>query len=197
MTYDELDLGEYYNSLLGQIESRTSIFAYGTSGSGKSVWVLQFANFFAETIGKSIYASHEEALKKSMRDRAINFKLEASKLYIGSDLSFEELLDKIKRNYYRMAIIDSVQFMNFTYEQQKILFASFPKRKIIFVFVSFGTGYKKPKCSTDIMHACDIKLFFDAGKLTIDSRYKSETLQVELFKPQTKKQGDARQLSLL
>lgn len=185
-TYDELDLGDYYNNLLGNIESKTSIFIYGTSGSGKSVFTMQLADHFSGKTRKSLYCSYEEALKKTMRERAKNFNISSTKLYVCEYANFEWLVDKITRNHYRMVIIDSVQFAEFTPAQQKQLSQTFRKRKIVWVFVSFGTGYKKPKCSVDIMHACDIKIFFDAGVATIDSRYKGETVNVRLFNPQRK-----------
>ncbi len=184
--YDELDLGEYYNDLFGNVESKTMFFFYGTSGSGKSVFTISFANYFCNHIkGKALYCSHEEALKKSMRDRANNFKIESSRLYVGQNIDFETLLLKIRRNYYRLAIIDSVQYMQFTYEQLKQLNAEFAKRKLIVILVSFGTSYKKPACNNEIMHACDVKVFFDAGVATIDSRYLDTVKKIRLFSPQT------------
>jgi archaellum biogenesis ATPase FlaH len=184
--YDELDLGEYYNKLFGQVESKTLFFFYGTSGSGKSVFTMSFANFLCDHIKlKGLYCSHEEALKKSMRDRANNFKIESKRLYIGQNIDFNTLLDKIRRNYYRLAIIDSVQYMRFTYEQLKQLNAEFTKRKLIVILASFGTAYKNPSCSNEIMHACDVKVFFDAGVATIDSRYLDTVKKIRLFSPQT------------
>lgn len=184
--YDELDMGEYYNNLFGIIESKTMFFCYGTSGSGKSVFVMKLSNFICNTFNnKGLYCSHEEAFKKSMRDRTNNFKIEAKKLYVGANIDFDTLLDKIQRNYYRLVIIDSVQYMRFTYEQLQQLNAQFTKRKLMVILVSFGTAYKKPTCSNDIMHACDVKIFFDAGVATIDSRYLPTIKKVRLFTPQT------------
>lgn len=184
--YDELDLGKHYNKLFGRVESKTMFFFYGTSGSGKSVFTMQFANHLCEHIKlKGLYCSHEEALKKSMRDRANNFRIESRRLYIGQNIDFDTLVEKIRSNYYRLAIIDSVQYMRFTYEQLKQLNFEFTKRKLIVILVSFGTAYKSPSCSNEIMHACDVKVFFDAGVATIDSRYLDTIKKVRLFSPQT------------
>ena len=184
--YDELDMGDYYNTLLGAIEAKTKIFVYGTSGSGKSVFVIRLADYFANNFGKVLYCSHEEALKKTMRDRANNFDISSKKLYVGEYINFDYMIEKIRRNYYRMLIIDSVQYSQFTYEQLKQLDAEFKKRKLVVILVSFGTALKSPKCNTDIMHACDIKMFFDKGVAIIESRYLSETKKARLFTPQTK-----------
>ena len=181
--YDTLDMGEYYNNLIGKIESNCSIFLYGTSGSGKSVFALLLADYFAQKHGKVLYNSHEEAIKQSIRDRAINFNISANKLYIGDCIDFEDTIAKIRSNYYRMVILDSVTYMQFTYEQLRTINEAFKKRKLIKVYVSFGTGYKKPTCSNDIMHACDVKIFFNQGIAMIDSRYLHETKKIQLFKP--------------
>ena len=184
--YDELDLGEYYNTLFGTVEAKTLFFFYGTSGSGKSVFTIRLANHICDHLKlKGLYCSHEEALKKSMRDRANNFRIESRRLYIGQNIDFETLIEKIRSNYYRMAIIDSVQYMRFTYEQLKQLNFEFTKRKLLIILVSFGQAYKKPDCSAEIMHACDVKVFFDAGVATIDSRYLDTSKRVRLFSPQT------------
>lgn len=58
--YDVIDMGDYYNNLFGEIEAKTSFFFYGTSGSGKSVFVIQLANYFTEHFkAKALYCSHE------------------------------------------------------------------------------------------------------------------------------------------
>lgn len=185
--YDTLDLDAFYNNLLGQIESRCWIFLYGTSGSGKSVFAMQFANHFAKKVGKSLYNSHEEAMKQTIRDRLVNFNIDATRLFVGEQISFEDIIEKIRSNYYRMVIFDSVQYARFTYDQLQKLDAAFKKRKIVFVLVSFGKQYKNPACSVDIMHACDVKIFFDKGVATVDSRYKGETVKARIFTPN--KQG--------
>jgi len=183
--YDEIDMGDYYNSLLGVMEAKTSIFIYGTSGSGKSVFIITLADFFANKFGKVLYCSYEEATKKSIRDRSNNFKIESPRLYVGENIGFDYLIEKIRRNYYRMVILDSVQYMQFTYEQLKELNTQFKKRKLILVLVSFGTAYKKPSCNNSIMHACDVKIFFDAGIATVDSRYLPEVRKTRIFTPKT------------
>lgn len=134
---------------------------------------------------KACIAPHEEALKKSMQDRSNNFNIESERLYIGENIDFKTLMIKIKDNYYRLVIIDSVQYMNFTYEQLKEFTKTYAKRKLTPIFVSFGTAYKKPDCSHKIMHACDVKVFFDKGVATIDSRYLDTTKKVRLFSPKT------------
>lgn len=56
--YHYLDLGEHYNNLFGQVEAKTSFFFYGTSGSGKSVFTMQLANYICSNFKtKGLYCS--------------------------------------------------------------------------------------------------------------------------------------------
>lgn len=118
-----------------------------------------------------------------MKDRSINFSIDSPRLYVGEFIDFDTLLAKIKTNYYRMIVIDSVQYMSFTYKQLQKLNETFRKRKIIPVLVSFGKTYKNPDCEVALMHACDIKMFFDKGTVTVDSRYLDTTKKHRLFTP--------------
>jgi predicted ATP-dependent serine protease len=185
--YDTLDMGEYYNKLLGEIESSCRIFIYGSSGSGKSVFSLKLADHFARHHGKCLYNSHEEGMKQTIRDRIINYDINASRLFVGDRIGFDDLIDNIRTKHYRMVIQDSVQYSQFTYDQLQTLNHEFKKRKMILVLISFGKTYKAPKCNTDIMHACDVKMFFDKGEVIVDSRYLEQTTTVRLFSPGKKK----------
>jgi hypothetical protein len=126
-------------------------------------------------------------MKQTIQTRINNFNIEAAKLYVGERIEFDVLIDLIRKRYYRLLIQDSVQYSQFTYEQLQILNDLFKKRKLMIILVSFGTAYKKPKCNTDIMHACDVKMFFDKGEVIVDSRYLDQTTSVKLFTPGRKK----------
>jgi predicted ATP-dependent serine protease len=182
--FDTLDLGDY-NKQLGQPESKCTIMVYGPSGSGKSVWVMQLADHFAKNIGKTLYDSHEERLNQTLRDRIVKFGITAPKLYFSNGLTFEELMKKIRSNYYRCVIIDSVQYALFTVEQLKELRHVYAKRKIMVVLVSFGTAVGSTKNANDLLHAADIKCFVKAGTMEVISRYLHEPQNIRLFKPNT------------
>ena len=114
--YDTLDLGEY-NHLLGECESRFVMTLYGHSGSGKSVFALRFADYFAKYVGKTLYNSHEEKINQTLRDRIKEWNINAPKLFFGNSLKFGRMVDVIRKNRYRAVFIDSVKYMDFTDEQ--------------------------------------------------------------------------------
>ena len=189
--YKTLNIGSY-NELFGRPESKFIAMNYGESGGGKSVFTLQFAEFFANNFGKVLYNSHEEGVNQTLRDRIVEFNIDAPKLYFGNKLSFDEMVDKIQRNYYRLVIIDSVQYMNFTYAQLKELTAKFSRRQLSIILVSFGTAKGSPTKATDLLHACDIKAYFKNGRVNITSRYLSKPVNKVLFN----EQNSGQQLSL-
>jgi predicted ATP-dependent serine protease len=178
--YKPVDLGEY-TDLLGDIQGNTVITAYGPSGSGKSVWVLQFVSWLADKYGKVCYNSHEERHNKSLQERIIKFKAN-DKIYFAPAWTYEQLKYKTHINKYRVVVIDSAQYMNFTYDQFQDFRDTFKKRNIILIVVSFGTSLGQTDGCKDILHASDIKMHFKNGRLTCVSRYKSETVVRTLFK---------------
>jgi len=156
---------------------------YGPPGSGKSTWVLLFVNYLASVYGKVLYNSHEEKLNKTLQDRVRDYLPNGShpKLYFAPAWPFDYLMAKIKTNKYRVIVIDSVQYMNFSYEQLKQLRDVYKKRQIILVLVSFGTDLNKPVGDTKLLHASDVKIYINDGKLYSKARGK-KGYKTTLFK---------------
>lgn len=180
--YHLLDLGDPWRDLFGKPEAKFVMMVYGPSGSGKSVLVLRFCNMLAHRFGKVLYNSHEEGTNKTIQDRIENFDIDAPKLYIGDKLPFEEMVEKIRRNYYRFVVIDSVQYMAFTYDQLKTLRKEFKRRNLSVVLVSFGKTKHNPQSATDLLHASDIKCFVKDGIAEVESRYLSAPTKTQLFR---------------
>jgi len=190
-TYETLDLG-VYNELLGQLQSKFIMMCYGPSGSGKSVFALEFAESLSN-LGKTLYNSHEEADNKTLQDRVFEFDINSRNLYFGISLDFEQMVEKIKRNRYHFVIIDSVQYMDFTYDQLIELKNLFKKKKKFgIVMVSFGNTIGKPDRGKELLHASDVKCFIKEGRLNVISRYLKSPVNKTLFCPKK----DNRQLSL-
>jgi hypothetical protein len=180
--YDTLDLGEY-NGLFGRCESRFVVTLYGHSGSGKSVFALRLADYFAKNIGKTLYNSHEEKINQTLRDRINEWNIDAPRLFFGNALKFERMVDVIRKNYYRAVFIDSVKYMDFTDAQLKELREIFAKRKLAIVMVNFGEKLGVPSGTSgkDLLHASDVKCFFKGGRLNVTSRYLQAPVDRVLF----------------
>jgi archaellum biogenesis ATPase FlaH len=186
--YETLDLGAEYAALLGTLQTRFVMMLYGQSGSGKSVFALQLAARLARE-GKVLYNSHEEKDNKTLQDRVNMFGVDAARLYIGVSLDFDQMVEKIRRNHYHFVVIDSVQYMSFTYDQLIRLNELFRrKKKFGVIMVSFGSSPGNPDRARDLLHASDVKCRFHDGRLTVVSRYLEYPVGKILFRTGSKQQ---------
>lgn len=183
--YQYLELDPKYALLMGEPAKKFVGLFYGESGSGKSVFTLQFADYFARNFGKVLYNSHEEGANKTIQDRVNNFNIDAKRLWIADCFSFEEMCNYIERNYYRLVIIDSVKYMSFTVEQLKTLRTMFNKRQLSIIMIDFGKSKGTPASGIDLLHAADVKLYFKNGRVHALSRYLDKPVDHQLFKPQS------------
>ncbi len=182
--FHTLALNPFYTKLMGSPERKFIAICYGESGSGKSVFLLQFADYFANNFGKVLYNSHEEGANQTIQDRINNFNIESSKLFVADSLAFDDMCEKIERNYYRLVIIDSVKYMGFTFSQLKELRIRFAKRHLSVIMVDFGKAKGNPQSGVDLLHASDVKMFFKNGTIYSISRYLSAPSEYRLFVPQ-------------
>lgn len=185
--YETIDLGERFRELFGIIQTKFVIMAYGPSGCGKSVLVLQLCQELSKH-GKVLYNSHEEQDNMTLQDRVNNFKIDSSKITFGVSVPFEEMVRKIKTGHYSYAVIDSVQFMAFTYDQLKEL-KELSKRKKKFGIIMVSRGDKKynPKNAIEHLHACDVKCFMKGGFADVESRYLGYDVRKQIFNASTRK----------
>lgn len=186
--YTEVDLGPYAK-VLGEIDGKTTIMVYGPSGSGKSVWVLKLVNYLAQKYGKVLYNSHEESLNKTLQSRVNNYNIDSEKVYFGDSLDFEEMTHKVKVNKYRVVVVDSVQYMKFTYEQLIEFKEAFKRRNVVFIMVSFGTTLGKTDGADKLLHASDGKIHIKHGRLTSHGRHIEKPYEEVLFKLNVKGLG--------
>lgn len=182
--YHLMELAPEYARLMGQPERKFTGIHYGESGSGKSVYTLRFADYFAKNFGKVLYNSHEESVNKTIQDRINNFNIDAQRLFVANAINFDRMCDYIQKNYYRLIIIDSVKYMNFTIDQLKELRTIFSKRQLSVIMIDFGESKGKPASGKDLIHASDVKMYFKDGTVHSTSRYLDKPIQTRLFTPQ-------------
>ncbi len=172
--------------LYGEPERNFRSIFYGPGGSGKSTYVLQFADYLGRTYGKVFYNSFEEGISQSLQTRCRNHNITAeSNIFFGDRLTFEDFCEKMKRGRYRVGIIDSLQYMKFTYAQYQKLVELFPTKA--FIFISQVNQSGKAKGGSDILHACDMKVYVNRGKATIHSRYGTGEKTLTLYRPASDK----------
>jgi len=182
--FHTLEFNEFYTKLMGKPERKFTMMCYGESGSGKSVFLIQFANYFAKNFGKSFYNSHEEGANKTIQDRLNNFNIDALKLYVADAMTFDEMCTAIEKNYYRLVVIDSVKYMGFTFNQLRELRKRFANRLLCICIVDFGSSKGSPDSGKDLLHASDVKMYFKNGRIYSISRYLDAPIEHQLFFPQ-------------
>jgi len=166
---------------MGNPEQNFRALFYGPSGSGKTVEVLRFADYLASNYGKVLYNSWEEGISKSIQDSIIEFDIRSTKLFFFDGLQYDELCEKAKRGRYRFVIIDSLQYMGFTYAQYQDFTRRFKTKGLILISQVNGKG--KSRGGEQIVHAVDMKVSINAGKANYRSRFrKGGHYNVDLFK---------------
>lgn len=183
--YHLMELAPEYARLMGQPERKFTGIHYGESGSGKSVYTLRFADYFAKNFGKVLYNSHEESVNKTIQDRINNFDIDAQRLFVANAINFDRMCDYIQKNYYRLVIIDSVKYMRFNIDQLQELRTRFAKCQLSVIMIDFGKSKGNPASGIDLIHASDTKMYFKDGTVYSSSRYLDKPVQVRLFTPQT------------
>ena len=179
--FHTLEFNEFYAKLMGKPERKFTMMCYGESGSGKSVFLMQFSDYFAKTFGKSLYNSHEEGANQTIQNRINNFNIDAVKLFVGDAMTFDEMCTAIEKNYYRLVIIDSVKYMGFTFTQLRELRKRFSNRLLCIVLVDFGSTKGSPDSGKDLIHASDVKMYFKNGRVYCISRYLDTPVEMQLF----------------
>lgn len=124
----------YWAGLIGQPERNFRLLCYGPQKSGKSTLVLRLADYVAANFGKVFYNSHEEGFSRTLQERIIQNNIEAPRLFFGHKETFDALMDdSFRRRYYRMVVIDSVQYMGLNYLQYKQLISKYKRTAFVFI----------------------------------------------------------------
>lgn len=180
--------GEWQN-MFGNPEHNFRMMFWGPQKSGKSTLCLKFCDYLSK-FGKVAYNSWEEGISETFKRRAIENNITSQKLFLLHKCSFEEIMDdSFKRKHYKTLVIDSVQYMRFTYEQYKQLIDKYPSKIILVINQANGKGGIKG--GTDISHAVDATVYCSKGYAHIESRFTSKkTVQIYTPTKQPLKEGD-------
>ena len=163
----------YWKDAIGCPENNFKALFWGAQKSGKSTLCLRLCDYLAG-FGKVAYNSWEEGISQTFRDRVIsnNVKNE-DKIFLLEKYTFEEMMDEaFKRRYYKVLVIDSIQYMGMTYDQYKRLVDKYPSK--IFLFISQANGRGKIKGGTDVSHAVDVMFHCIHGNDRVESRFAEE-----------------------
>lgn len=165
--FDTFDLRHDLSQTIGKPAKNFKMLVYGKSGGGKTTWVINFANYFAENFGKVLFNSSEEGIGVSLVRKLEG--LSSKKMLIGQAKKFDELQRLLQSDHYDLLVIDSVNDMGLTTEQFENLCAN--ETATIFIQQSTKTGDYKG--STQLAHDTDIVLRIENQSVEVEkTRFK-------------------------
>lgn len=163
---------------MGDPEPYGSWIIWGASGNGKTRFAVQLVKYLMSFEGLRIaYNGLEEGMSETYRRAIIDTGLQMEKQgrYVFWDgFDYEDMMERLKRKRSpNVVVIDSLQYLNITYDQYKGLVRRYPKK--LFIWISHESG-TEPKGGTaqSIKYNSNIKIRVHNYYATIISRYKGK-----------------------
>jgi len=173
----------------GSPELAGSWFIYGSSGNGKTSFVLQLCKYLTQ-FGRVAYNSMEEGDSESMKLAFLRTDMSECKrrIVLLDNESIPELKVRLKKHKsQKIIVIDSVQYSGMTYSEYKELRNEF--RDVLFIIISHAEG-KKPadKRAESIRYDASVKIFVEGYVAYITSRYRTgDVKEYKIWKEQADK----------
>lgn len=163
---------------MGDPEPYGSWIIWGASGNGKTRFAVQLVKYLMSFDGLRIaYNGLEEGMSETYRRAIIDtgLQMEKQSRYVFWDgFDYEDMMERLKRKRSpNVVVIDSLQYLNITYDQYKELVRKYPKK--LFIWISHESG-TEPKGGTaqSIKYNSNIKIRVHNYYATIISRYKGK-----------------------
>jgi hypothetical protein len=194
--YTTIPLAPEWIDVIGLPEVGFKQLIWGKPGQGKTTYTLQLCKELARH-GKVYYNSIEQGEGKSLQDvvRLVDFSECSGSVVFGDKDTFDEMVEKLKKNRARFVVIDSLDYINLTTEQYKQLVAFFPKKCIIIITWEGSGGNPKSSYAQSIRYMVDIKTRIHAGVAVSNSRF-GATKPHQIFGEQVAKSGEQASLEL-
>lgn len=171
--YQTIPITEEWEEAIGLPEINFRMLVWGPSGSGKTTFVLKLCKELSRH-GKVYYNSTEQGEGKTIQDAFKYCKMEEvepGKFMLGDRDTFDEMLEKLKRNRSKFIVIDSLQYMNLTTEQYKRLIRRYPRKAFIIISWEGSGGNPKGEYAKAIRYMVDIKTYVKNGRAISQSRF--------------------------
>ena len=145
---------------------------WGSSGNGKSSFVMQLAKYLC-AFDKVIYDSLEESTGLSLQMSLKRHRMEEvrKRLLILDREPIDQLEERLKRRGSpRVVIIDSFQYSGLSYPAYKELKERHPKK--LFVFISHAEGmHPAGRTARKVEYDADVKIMVSGFKAWCKSRF--------------------------
>lgn len=167
--FDVYNFSEGFDEIIGNPAKNFSMVVYGESGQGKSTWVIEFANYLAETHGKVLYNSSEERISQSLKRKLL--KYDSDNFAIAECQNYKALKQAIRGNGFKFVVIDSINDMNIKPNE----LAELTERNAdkAFIFIMQATKQGNYKGSSQFVHDADILIRLESYQPIVEkTRYK-------------------------
>ena len=165
-----LDFDGLWKNRLGTPEEGFCAMIYGPSGSGKTTEMIRLAAYCSQ-FGKVMYNSWEEGISQTLQETIADSEIpEDVPMYFYDSLEYDVMCAKAKSTRSKFIVIDSIQYMAFSYAQYQDFVKRFPTKSLLLISQVNNSG--KPRNGTQILHAVDIKMQVNAGAAEYRSRYR-------------------------
>lgn len=147
-----------WKDLIGTPEVAGCWIIWGLSGNGKTRFALQLAKYMA-TFQRVYYNTLEEGMKLSFKNalNANNMKSVGNRFGYHKENLFQMRKRLEQKRSPNIIFIDSLQYLNPTKEEVKMLLDDFPKK--LFIFISHANGNEpKGEIGDAVKYHSDVKI---------------------------------------
>lgn len=148
MKFKTLPLSQEWAQHIGLPAENFDMMVHGQPGHGKTVWLLKFAKYLADTFGKTLFVSKEEYGAATLTDKVNQFNIKSPNLFFSPDIH------GINLNNYRFVFMDSINVLKLDIEDYKRLREQYPNTAFIIILQTTKDG--KFKGGKDWEHEVEI-----------------------------------------
>jgi hypothetical protein len=168
-SYDCYTFQGKWHELIGDPGKKFHMMVFGRPKQGKSIFCVQFANYFSTDFGPVLYVAAEEGFSVTLQKKIREFGMANPNMDFANYRTYEQIKAALQAKRYKLVFIDSVNFIKITPEQIEELKAENPGTA--FVTVQQATKGGQFRGSQEYAHNCDIIIEVIAGTAHQQGRY--------------------------
>lgn len=185
--YDSYTFNGKWHELIGDPGKRFHMMVFGRPKQGKSIFCVQFANYFSQNFGPVLYVAAEEGFSVTLQKKIREFGMANNNMDFANYRNYEQIRAALQAKPYKLVFIDSVNFIKITPEQIEELKAENPQTA--FVTVQQATKGGQFRGSQEYAHNCDIIIEVIAGIAHQQGRYQVHS-EMPIFEGPEQKQAE-------
>ena len=188
-SYDCYPFQGKWHELIGDPGKRFHMMVFGRPKQGKSIFCVQFANYFSQNFGPVLYVAAEEGFSVTLQKKIREFGMANNNMDFANYRDYSQIKAALQAKKYKLVFIDSVNFIKITPEQIEELKAENPGTA--FVTVQQATKGGQFRGSQEYAHNCDIIIEVIAGTAHQQGRYQVHS-EMPIFEGPEQKPEDKK-----